>query len=294
MSTLFDIKPMKINTLSPQDNKFTQIITNIAVMPKTLYYIGTMPEERRPVVAIVGTRKPTSYGKEVTTLFATELARRGIVIISGMALGVDGLAHRAALDAHGLTIAVQANGLDDLYPASHRQLGQDIINSGGAIISEYEPGTPGYPNQFLERNRIVSGLSDAVLITEAAAKSGTLNTASHALEQGKEIFVIPGNITSPLSAGCNQLIRQGAIPVTKPEDIIEIIAPELLKPQAQLALGDNPLQTAIISHLQSGIRDGDELQQLSNADAQTFASELTMMEINGTIRALGSNQWTLR
>lgn len=285
---------MKINTLSPQDNKFTQIITNIAVVPKTLYYIGTIPAERRPAVAIVGTRKPTAYGREVTTRFATELARRGIVIISGMALGVDGLAHRAALDAHGLTIAVQANGLDDLYPASHRQLGQDIIHSGGAIISEYEPGTPGYPNQFLERNRIVSGLSDAVLITEAAAKSGTLNTASHALEQGKEIFVIPGNITSPLSAGCNQLIRQGAIPVTSPEDIIEIIAPELLKPQAQLALGDNPLQTTIITHLQSGVRDGDELQQLSNADPQTFATELTMMEINGTIRALGGNQWTVR
>lgn len=294
MSTLFDIKLMKINTLSPQDNKFTQIITNIAVVPKTLYYIGTIPAERRPAVAIVGTRKPTAYGREVTTRFATELARRGIVIVSGMALGVDGLAHRAALDAHGLTIAVQANGLDDLYPASHRQLGQDIIHSGGAIISEYEPGTPGYPNQFLERNRIVSGLSDAVLITEAAAKSGTLNTASHALEQGKEIFVIPGNITSPLSAGCNQLIRQGAIPVTSPEDIIEIIAPELLKPQAQLALGDNPLQTTIITHLQSGVRDGDELQQLSNADPQTFATELTMMEINGTIRALGGNQWTVR
>lgn len=285
---------MKINTLSPQDNKFTQIITNIAVVPKTLYYIGTIPAERRPAVAIVGTRKPTAYGREVTTRFATELARRGIVIVSGMALGVDGLAHRAALDTHGLTIAVQANGLDDLYPASHRQLGQDIIHSGGAIISEYEPGTPGYPNQFLERNRIVSGLSDAVLITEAAAKSGTLNTASHALEQGKEIFVIPGNITSPLSAGCNQLIRQGAIPVTSPEDIIEIIAPELLKPQAQLALGDNPLQTTIITHLQSGVRDGDELQQLSNADPQTFATELTMMEINGTIRALGGNQWTVR
>jgi DNA processing protein len=285
---------MKINHISPQDNKFTQIITSIAVVPKKLYYIGTLPTERRPTVAIVGTRKPTAYGKEVTEQLANDLARRGIVIVSGMALGVDGLAHRAALNAGGLTIAVQANGLNQLYPSTHRQLGQDIIDNGGAIISEYAPGTPSYPNQFLERNRIVSGLSDAILITEAAARSGTLNTASHALEQGKEVFVVPGNITSPLSAGCNQLIRQGAVPVTRAEDILEIIAPQLLQPQSQLALGDNPLQTTIIQLLQSGLRDGDELQRLSAADAGQFATELTMMEINGTLRSLGGNQWTLR
>ena len=285
---------MKINQISPQDNTFTQIITTIAVVPKKLYYIGTLPAERRPAVAIVGTRKPTAYGREVTQQLAGDLARRGVVIVSGMALGVDGLAHRAALDAGGLTIAVQANGLDSLYPSTHRQLGQDIVDSGGAIISEYAPGTPSYPNQFLERNRIVSGLSDAILITEAAARSGTLNTASHALEQGKEVFVVPGNITSPLSAGCNHLLRQGATPVTSAEDILEVIAPQLLKPQIQLALGDNPLQTAIIQLLQSGLRDGDELQRQSAADAGQFATELTMLEINGTIRSLGGNQWTLR
>ena len=285
---------MKINKISPDENKFTQIITSIALVPEKLYYIGTLPEKRIPTVAIVGTRKPTAYGKEVTTRIATDLARRGIVIVSGMALGVDGLAHRAALDANGITIAVQANGLDNLYPTSHRQLGEDIVKSGGAIMSEYEAGTPSYPNQFLERNRIVSALSDAVLITEAAARSGTLNTASHALEQGKEVFVVPGNITSPLSAGCNQLLRQGATPVTSAEDIIEAIAPQLLEPQSQLALGDNALQAAIIQHLQAGIRDGDELQAGVTADAREFATELTMLEINGVVRSLGANQWTLR
>lgn len=294
MSTHFDIKTMKINTLSPQDNSFTQIITTIAVVPKTLYYIGTIPPERRPSIAIVGTRKPTAYGKEVTTRLATDLASRGIVIISGMALGVDGLAHQAAIDAGGTTIAIQANGLDRLYPSSHRQLGETIVKTGGAIISEYAPETPSYPNQFLERNRIVSGLSDAILITEAAAHSGTLNTASHALEQGKEVFVVPGNITSALSGGCNQLLRQGATPVTKAEDILEVIAPELLSPQTQLALGDNAAQTAIIQQLQQGIRDGDELQRLSGVSAAEFATELTMLEINGLVRSLGANQWTLR
>ncbi len=294
MSTHLDIKTMKINTLSPGDNNYTQILTSIAVVPKTLYYLGTIPSKRLPSVAIVGTRKPTPYGKEVTNRLASELAGRGIIIVSGMALGVDGIAHQAAIDAGGSTIAVQANGLDRLYPSSHRQLGENIIKTGGAIISEYEPTESPRLWRFLERNRIVSGLSDAVLITEASARSGTLNTAKFALEQGKEVFVVPGNITSPQSSGCNALIRQGAIPVTKVEDILEVIAPDLLQPQTQLALGDNPAQAAILTQLQQGIRDGDELQRLSGVDAAEFATELTMLEINGLIRSLGANQWTLR
>lgn len=285
---------MKINDISPLDNKFLQIVDSIVLMPQKLYYIGSLPTDRRPAVAIVGTRKPTAYGTEVTTTIAGELARRGVIIISGMALGIDAVAHRATLEAGGITIAVQANGLARLTPATNRQLGEDIVAKGGAIISEYAPHEPPYPARFLERNRIVSGLSDAVLITEASARSGTLNTARHALEQGKEVFVVPGNITSPLSAGCNALLKQGAHPVTCAEDILEIIAPELLRPQAALALGDNELQTKIIQLLQGGIRDGDELQSKSQTHAGEFASELTMMEINGLVRSLGANQWTLR
>lgn len=285
---------MKINVIPPQENKFTQIITTIAVVPKKLYYIGQMPSERIPTIAIVGTRKPTPYGVEVTTKLATDLAKRGIVVVSGLALGTDAIAHRATLDAGGITIGVLANGLPKITPMTNRQLGENIIAKGGAIVSEYEPHEPSYLSRFHERNRIVSGLSDAVLITEASARSGSLNTARHALEQGKEVFVVPGNITSPLSAGCNNLIRQGATPVTCAEDIIEVIAPQLLRPQAQLALGENPLQTLIIQHLQSGVRDGDELQRLSNASSADFASELTMMEIGGVVKGLGANQWTLR
>jgi DNA processing protein len=294
MSTTFDTIMHKINEFSPQDNNFTQIITHLADSPKKLYYLGELPKERKPTVAIVGTRKPTKYGIEVTHRLAFDLAKRGVIIVSGMALGVDGIAHRAALEAGGMTIAVLGNGLDTLYPSSHQQLGKDIIKSGGAIISEYDPDVPAYPANFLARNRIVSGLSDAIIITEAAARSGTLNTAGHALEQGKDIFVVPGNITSPLSAGCNALLRQGAIPVTSAQDVLEVIAPELLSPQARLALGDNPLQTKIIQLLQSGVRDGDQLQQESKTPASAFATELTMMELSGHIRNLGGNQWTLR
>ena len=285
---------MKINTMSPQDSKYLQIITTIAIPPKKLHFIGKIPDKRIPTVAIVGSRKPTAYGKEVTYQLAFDIAKRGVVIVSGLALGVDAIAHRAALDAGGKTLAVLANGVDIIYPATNRDLAYDVLAHEGAIISEYEPGTEARDFQFLERNRIVSGLSDAIIVTEAAARSGTLSTAAHALEQGREVFVVPGNITSPLSAGCNNLIKQGAHPITCAEDVLEIIAPELLRPQSLLPLGSTPLESKIISLLQSGIRDGEELQVLSEVDIVEFSRAITMMEISGTIRALGGNQWTLR
>lgn len=285
---------MKINKLSPQSNNYLKLLDSIANSPKSLYLIGELPPKRRASVAIVGTRKPSAYGKEVTYQLAYELAKRGIVIISGLALGVDGIAHRAALDAGGTTLAVLANGLHKIYPSNHQQLADDIVRKGGAILSEYEPGTPAIGFRFLERNRIVSGLADAIIITEAATRSGTMSTAAHALGQGKEIFVVPGNITSPLSAGCNALLKQGASPVTSPDDVLEVVAPELLKAQAILPLGGTPAETVIITLLQSGVRDGEELQQKSSLPAHELATALTMLEINGTVRSLGANQWTLR
>jgi DNA processing protein len=285
---------MKINRVLPEKQPYLQIVGHIAKPPEKLHFIGILPERRLPSVAIVGTRKPTRYGKEVTHQLAFELAKRGVVIVSGLALGVDGLAHQAALEAGGTTIAVLANGLPDIYPATHKSLAERIVKQGGAIISEYEPETQAWPNQFLERNRIVSGLADAIIITEAASKSGTLNTAMHALDQGKEVFVVPGNITSPMSSGCNALLKQGASVVTSFEDVLEVIAPELLRAQSSLALGSSPTETTIISLLQSGIRDGEELQRQSGIEASEFATALTMLEIAGTIRSLGANQWTLK
>ena len=285
---------MKINSISPLKHKYLQIIGTIAKTPKRLYFIGNLPDTRRPSVAIIGSRKPTAYGREVTYQLSHDLAARGIVIISGLALGVDGIAHRAALEARGTTLAVLANGVDTIYPATHKNLADDIIKSGGAILSEYEPGTLARQYQFLERNRIVSGLADAIIVTEAAIRSGTLSTVTHALEQGREVFVVPGNITSPLSAGCNALIKQGAHPITCAQDVLEIIAPDLLKPQQILPLGNSPLESIIISLIQSGIRDGDQLQLQSEVSASEFSQTLTMMEITGTVRALGGNQWTLR
>jgi len=285
---------MKINSILPEKHQFLQIISTIAHVPERLYILGALPETRVPTVAIVGSRKPTSYGKEVTYQLAYELAKKGVVIISGLAYGVDAIAHRAALDAGGTTIAILANGLDTIYPSAHAGLAKQILAQGGAIISEYEPAVGARDFQFLARNRIVSGLADAVIVTEAAARSGTLATINHALDQNKEVFAVPGNITSPLSVGCNNVIKQGAHPITSANDLLEIIAPHLLEPQTTLALGSNPQEITIIKLLQQGVRAGEQLQQQSGIPAAEFSQTLSMLEINGDIRPLGGNRWTLR
>jgi DNA processing protein len=285
---------MKINRTTPDKHNYLQSLTNIAKVPKHVYFTGILPENRTTTVAIVGTRKPTMYGKEVAHTLSYDLAKKGVVIVSGLALGIDSVAHKAALEAGGTTIAVLANSVDKIYPRTNQDLANKILASGGAILSEYEPPTEARNYQFLARNRIVSGLSDAVIVIEAAVRSGTLATVTFALEQGREVFVVPGNITSPLSAGCNALLKQGAHVVTCAEDVLEMIAPELLEAQSILPLGSTPLESAIITLLQSGTRDGDELQRGSLATVGEFSQALTMMEINGTVRSLGGNQWTLR
>lgn len=285
---------MKINRISPESSPYLQIVATIANAPEKLYFLGKLPDQRRPSVAIVGTRKPTAYGKEVTHKLTYDLASYGVIIISGLALGVDAIAHRSALEAGGTTLAILGNGLPALQPSTNRSLGESIISSGGAVLTEYEPDTPALLHHFLARNRIVSGLSDAIIITEAAARSGTLNTAMHALEQGREVFVVPGNITSSMSAGCNLLLRQGATPVTSAEDVLEIIAPDLLRKQAMLPLGSNQLETDIIRLVAEGVRDGDEIQKRTGTDAADFSVALTMLELSGAIRSLGANRWTLR
>src|SRR5688572_8235522 len=191
MSILFC---MKIKKLTLNQQFFPEKLLTLHDAPKQLFVAGADLSEilQRPAVAIVGSRKVTSYGRAVTAQLAGELARAGVVIISGLAIGVDAIAHRAALDNHGLTIAVLPSSLDHIYPASHYALAQEIVDKGGALISEYPEGAAiAYKGNFIARNRIVSGLSDAVLITEAAEKSGTLHTADFALQQGKDVLAVP-------------------------------------------------------------------------------------------------------
>jgi len=298
MSILFITKVMEINRIRPDEHIFTQRLASIANPPKSLCFMGKLPTSGAPVVAIVGSRKPSAYGREVTEQLAGDLAKAGCIIVSGLALGIDGIAQKAALEAGGTVIGVIPNELPDISPQTNYKLAMNIIKNGGAILSEWKKGDGKVVNRwsFLERNRLVSGLADAVIITEAAERSGTLNTAAHALSQGRDVFAVPGNITSPLSAGCNALLKQGAYPATEAKDILHIIAPEQLKKpdQNQLPLGSSPEETIIINLIAGGIRSGDQLQQQSGLSASNFSTALTMLEINGVIKPLGANNWMLK
>lgn len=283
---------MKINTISISDPCFSKTLATIPQAPKTMYVLGN-PDVHGPAVAIVGTRKPTPYGTAVTLELAEKLAKRGVVIVSGLALGVDGIAHQGALNVSGRTLAVLASGIDIISPSSHRHLAEQILMKNGAILSEYTPGTPPLAHQFLERNRLVSGLADAVIVTEASAKSGTMNTVMHALEQGRDVYAVPGNITSPSSAGCNKLIEQGAMPIIDIDAFVERFAPLETTPKQQLLLAENPEEQAILELIQSGISDGDELQKKSRLAASAYSTTMTMLELRGVIRPLGANHWSL-
>lgn len=290
---------MEINRIRPDEHNFTQRLASIANPPKSLCFMGTLPTSGAPVVAIVGSRKPSAYGREVTEQLASDLAKADCIIVSGLALGIDGIAQRAALKAGGTVIGVIPNELPDISPQTNYRLAMNIIKNGGAILSEWKKGDGKVVNRwsFLERNRLVSGLADAVIITEAAERSGTLNTAAHALSQGRDVFAVPGNITSPLSAGCNALLKQGALVATTATDILDAIAPSAIQSatdQAIIPLGETPAENTIIDLLRAGLRDGDQLQQQSGLNPADFATALTMLEINGMIKPLGANNWTLR
>lgn len=283
-----------IYTIQSKAANFPEVLRQIPQPPTRLHVKGTLPADflARPRVAIVGTRKVTPYGQAVTIRLASELARAGVVIISGLAIGVDGLAHRAALEAGGMTLAVLAGGLDYIHPATHHQLAQQILDQGGALVSEYSQGAPTYKQNFIERNRLVSGLSQAILISEAAENSGTLHTARFALEQGREVLAVPGNITSPVSAGTNNLIKSGATPVTSSADVLHALGLEQTTVKL-VAKGATPEEQILIDLLAGGENDGAALLAKANLEISRFNQTLTMLEITGKVRSLGANRWSL-
>lgn len=286
---------MEIFQINLSDYNYLRDLPHIPDPPKKLFIRGKLPAKRVKTVAIVGTRKPSAYGREIATKIASECAKNGIVVVSGLALGIDSIAHRAAIDSGGKTIAVLANGVDKIYPRSHEDLGQKILQTNGAILSEYPNNTPARPWQFLARNRIVSGLADAVVIIEAASRSGTLSTANHALDQGKEIFAVPGNITSPLSAGCNQLIKNGANPLTSVEDLLDFLIPDRFEKQTQLFKGDTREENVILEFLsKNGTTSSDVIIKQTKLSASEFNQAITMLELKGLALNNGGEKWSLK
>lgn len=280
-----------VNNCKRNDPSYPGVLADIPGPPKQLFWTGEEPSEwlDNPRVAIVGSRKVSVYGREVTSRLASELARVGVVIISGLAFGVDAVAHQAALDAGGTTVAVLPTPVEQIYPTSHHQLAKRITSSG-TLISEYKIGSEIYRSNFIERNRIVSGLSDILLITEAAVNSGSLHTARFALEQGKTVMVVPGNITSPGSEGCNNLIKSGAIPVTEVGDILFELKIDPQRSALKVFKGSEE-ERIVLALIQQGVSDQEELAMRAKLDASKISQILTMLEIGGHIRAQGGGNW---
>ncbi|MBR0415790.1 DNA-processing protein DprA [Candidatus Saccharibacteria bacterium] len=297
---------MEIKQISPLEHNFTEVLKRLVLIPKTLYYYGKIPVLRQKTVAIVGARRNTQYGYEIAYKAAYEAARAGAVVVSGLAYGVDSIAHRAALDAGGVTIGVLGTPIDQIYPAAHKKLAQEIVEKGGAIVSEYGQkdlavGGKEMRARFLARNRIIAGLSDAVLVAEAADRSGTLNTAMHALDCGVELLAVPGDITRLTSVGCNRLIKQGAIPYTEPDDLLDLLFPErIVKRHSKKLLNklllkaETEIERAILREIFDGAQDGDEISKKLRLSASEFAQVVTMLEIKGLVVSLGMNKWMVR
>jgi DNA processing protein len=263
--------------------------------PRQLFTTGADLSDllRRPRIAIVGSRKITPYGRGVTQHLVRELVQGGVVIVSGLALGADSVAHAACVEAGGQTIAVLPTSLDQIYPTAHTGLATQILATGGMLASEYkDPGAP-QKYQFLARNRIIAALSDAVLIPEAAGRSGSLNTAANALELNIPLLAVPGNITSPLSEGTNNLIKAGATPITSVEDIYNTLGWQRAEREEQEVIARTPEEHTILSLIKQGTSDGTQLLQDSGLSAARFNQTLTMLELTGRIRPTGGNYWAL-
>ena len=287
------MSPYSIQKIVPENPAYPEDFMRASPAPTQVYISSTNWQDimSRPRVAVVGSRKVSPYGKHATQLLAADLARAGVVIVSGLAIGIDTVAHRACLEAGGVTVAVLPSSLQEIYPTRHATLAKRIVDQGGALLTEYEQGSPLYKTNFIARNRLVAGLSRAVLVTEASEKSGTMHTARFALEQGKDVFAVPGAITSQTSQGTHNLIKSGAALVSSANDVLHalgITQQVRSKPQS-----DDPNEQLLIDLLAQQSRDGAELLAISNLPVQLFNQTITMLEIKGHIRPLGSNQWGL-
>lgn len=250
--------------------------------------VSALVEE--PLVAVVGTRKITQYGRTVIQRMVPIWSRSGITIVSGLALGTDALAHQATLDAGGTTVAVLGSGIDDssITPRTNYSLGQNILEQQGAIVSEHEPGTAAQPHHFPIRNRIIAGLSQALVVTEGTMKSGTLITAKCMLEYGREVFAVPGPITVESSSAPNWLISQGAHPLLRPEDLVEKLGLEIASKSHDKTTGKtSPNAKLILQYLKSSPATADDMVERTKLDTSTVLGALSELELSEIISRTG-------
>jgi DNA processing protein len=257
-----------------------ELLQQIHDPPRGLFLRGAADTDilALPAVAIVGARACSPYGAQVARMLGRELAAAGLVVVSGLARGIDGEAHRGALDAGGLTVAVLGCGIDRDYPAAHAELARRICERG-LVVSEYEPGVDPAPWRFPARNRIIAGLTAVTVIVEARERSGALITADFALEDGREVFAVPGEITGTLSTGTNRLLRQGATPLTTADDVLELFG--LAASQRPRVPTVGPSATAVLERLADGAASADELARTTGLGPGPLAAALAELELAG-------------
>ena len=280
--------------LAPEDEAYPALLKQIYLPPALLYVRGTLPAETSLSIALVGTRKVTSYGRQVAERLAAELSRAGLTIVSGLALGIDAIAHESCLKASGSALAVLGSAVDQIYPRTNLKLAQNIMEHG-ALISEFPLGTMPQPSFFPMRNRIISGLSLGTVVIEAGEKSGALITASFALEQNRDVFAVPGSIYSPQSIGTNHLIQKGAIPVTCAQDILDELNIEqtIRQVEARKTIPDSPAEASILTLIESEPLHIDSIVRLSRKSAAEVTALLTMLEIKGKVRNQGGGIYSI-
>jgi len=292
-----NLTEQNIRLLTFRDRNYPKLLLEISKFPPLLYYKGTMEHNDELCIAVVGTRMITTYGRVVTPRLVEPLVEAGATVISGMAFGVDSVAHEIAIKKGRRTIAVLGGGLDEksLYPKQHALLAQNILDTGGALLSEYPMGTPNFKQNFVARNRIISGMSVATLVIECDTKSGTLITAQHALDQNRSLYAVPGPIYSPQSHGPNNLIKMGAKAITEANDIfIDLNLQQLPQEQkAQDTFGDSDEETTILKLLNYEPIIINQIIKTSGLEASTVSSALTFLEMKGKVKNLGGQQYIL-
>ena len=283
-----------IRAVTRDDPDYPALLAEIAAPPPLLYVRGSLLPEDRTAVALVGTRRMTSYGREMARQLAAGLATAGVTVVSGLALGIDGAAHAASVDAGGRTLAVKGCGVNVPYPASHRNLSERIAESG-ALLAEYPPDRKPDAANFPARNRIISGLSLGTIVVEAPERSGALITVSFAADQGREVFVVPGNANAPMSAGGNALLRDGARPVRSAEDVLEDLGlgDRAVATPSQAALPMPEEDRRVVALLTRQPQHVDELAAALSEPVHALATRLMMLELAGVVRNTGAQHYAL-
>lgn len=294
---IYEMKKNEISFISLKDEKFPKKLLDVEQPCYGFFYKGNIDLINTFSISIIGSRKPTTYGTYVANKFSSELVKYGITIISGLASGIDTIAHKGATNNNGKTIAVLGTAIDNIYPSNNKKYSEEMLSKGNLIISEFPLGSKTYPYNFVQRNRLISGLSSGLLVVEASEKSGTLTTVDFALEQGINIFSVPGNINSLNSLGTNKLIKLGAKITTQVEDILEeydITAVDLSDKEIENESLTEDEKNICLLLKEKGVLNYEEILMFTNFNIKYIIGLLSVLEVKGIIKDLGNNSYSLK